>query len=646
MLSHVSGFSRRMAPGGRIHDCRAFFLRTCAIIPVLTASAMVVSATGPAMAQEPWTMVERTFFGGTDADAARGQGVTTDGTNWYFSGTHSLEIATPTYSTVRIDSDAIAANLKIPSQYSDIGLNHIGDIDYAKGLLYISLDSSQRDPVTGNKYSNPVIAVYNAADLSFTGNAYVLDPSHGIHDIASWVAVDAKAGLAYGMAYDNATEMAVYNLADFSFVKYITLSQTIDQAQGGKLLDGWMYFATDGDGKTLYRANLETGKVEIIGNLKINGEQEVEGLSMRWTDQGWSMNVLNREESVPGSGAEGVGFYKYLRPWGNALSGEIHADITAGLMDDTRFLRDATNNRLLAALSQAKGTAPTASGPAEQRASMDPDAASFWTDGIHARSNVDGSGYVADADHNSTGLIAGVDIPVSAWRLGLVGSYSQTDFSVADRFSTADSDNYQFGVFAGTQVDDIGLRFGASYGHHDISTRRDVIFPAFAETLTAEYDAATSQAYGEIDYRFLERQIEFRPFAGMRYVHVKTDGFSEKGGTIAALSSEDSTDSNLFSTIGLRVNSQIEAASSPTFVHAMVGWQHAMRDVTPETTLAMTSGASFSSPGVAIAKDALALDVGVDVALTEKSAFRASYSGQFADNSRDHAFKVGLDVRF
>ena len=34
----------------------------------------------------------------------------------------------------------------------------------------------------------------------------------------------------------------------------------------------------------------------------VDGEQEVEGLSIRWTKDGWSMNVLNREESTPGSG--------------------------------------------------------------------------------------------------------------------------------------------------------------------------------------------------------------------------------------------------------------------------------------------------------------------------------------------------------
>ncbi len=63
-----------------------------------------------------------------------------------------------------------------------------------------------------------------------------------------------------------------------------------------------MYFATNNDDQLLMRANLATGEVETIGNLDINALQEVEGLSIKWTKDGWSMNVLNREESTPGSG--------------------------------------------------------------------------------------------------------------------------------------------------------------------------------------------------------------------------------------------------------------------------------------------------------------------------------------------------------
>ena len=179
----------------------------------LLVSAALVMASAPAFAVEPWIMVEKTTFTG-DAITSKQQGVTTDGTNWYFSGTNVLERTDKNYNPSLQVSPAIPDVLKLPSQYSDIGLNHIGDIDYADGYLYISLDSSKRDPVTGGKYENPVFAVYRASDLSFTGQAFALNPPHGIHDIASWVAVDAKNGLGYGMAYENATEIAVYNLAE------------------------------------------------------------------------------------------------------------------------------------------------------------------------------------------------------------------------------------------------------------------------------------------------------------------------------------------------------------------------------------------------------------------------------------------------
>ncbi|MBN9058047.1 MAG: hypothetical protein J0H21_02450, partial [Rhizobiales bacterium] len=340
MIDTAGETARRPAP----HQRRLAAMKNAAagrlpktLMSSLLWSTALVATSLPALAVEPWIMVERNFF--LDADPARGQGVTSDGTYWYFSGTHSLEIADSNFNTVSINSDAIAASLKIPSEFSDAGLNHIGDIDYANGLLYISLDSSNRDPVTNLKYNNPVFAIYDATTLEYTGQAYVLNPPGGTVDIASWVAVDAKAGLAYGMAYDNATQIAVYNLSDFSFKEYIPLSQVVDQAQGGKILDGWMYFSSDDAEKTLSRANLKTGEVEVLGYLKLDAEQEVEGLSFKWTKDGWSLNVLDREESSPGNGEEGVAFYKYLRPYGNALSGEIHADIKGGLVEDSRYVR-------------------------------------------------------------------------------------------------------------------------------------------------------------------------------------------------------------------------------------------------------------------------------------------------------------------
>jgi len=126
------------------------------------------------------------------------------------------------------------------------------------------------------------------------------------------VAVDARRGLAYGMAYVNATQIAVYNLPDFTFNKYIPISQPINEAQGGKVHDGWMYFSCDDAEQNILRANLTTGEVQVLFHLTVPYPQEVEGLSFLETPEGLTLNILNREQPDP-NGPSNVTFYHYLR---------------------------------------------------------------------------------------------------------------------------------------------------------------------------------------------------------------------------------------------------------------------------------------------------------------------------------------------
>src|SRR6185437_9960146 len=121
-----------------------------------------------------WSQLEaftrRSFIGGLalvvftgDAVGSRSQGVTTDGTHWYFSSSNGLEITDMQYDTILTASPAIPPELASPSSLAYKGLNRIGDMDVACGNLYIALDSSTPDP--GNpdeyqyKYDTPVFAI-------------------------------------------------------------------------------------------------------------------------------------------------------------------------------------------------------------------------------------------------------------------------------------------------------------------------------------------------------------------------------------------------------------------------------------------------------------------------------------------------------
>jgi hypothetical protein len=304
----VEAFTRRNFIGGLA------LVGAAAAIPASAARAQAASAAASAPGAETWQLIGKDVFTG-DAEGSRSQGVTTDGTHWYFSSSNGLEITDMQYNTILKTSPAIPSELANPSPLAGKGLNHIGDMDYANGKLYIALDSSTPDPGSPHEYQyeydTPVFALYTAADLTFTGQSAALNPPHREHDIASWVAVDARQGLAYGMAYVNATQIAVYDLPNFTFNKYIPISQPIDQAQGGKVHDGWMYFSCNDAGKSIPRANLTTGEVQVLFNLTVPYAQEVEGLSFLETPDGLTLNILNREQPDP-NGPSNVTFYHYL----------------------------------------------------------------------------------------------------------------------------------------------------------------------------------------------------------------------------------------------------------------------------------------------------------------------------------------------
>ncbi|MBB4050296.1 hypothetical protein GGR45_003858 [Sphingomonas zeae] len=279
------------------------------------ALAIIMAGTALAAPTPPeWPAVDRLFFPGATASETRGQGMTSDGTHWIFSGTRSLETADAGFHTLKRRRHAIPPSLGRPSALSPIGLNHIGDIDYADGRLYVPLDSSHVDPATGKAYSHPVVAIYDAHTLRYTGHAYPLRPPHGTDDIASWIAVDPAKGEAYGIAYHDARELAVYDGADFTFRRYIPLSRPVDQAQGGKVRDGWIYFATDGRGKAIQRANIATGAVQTVASLDTGGDREIEGLCFQFTPNGMLLHVLSREDERPGSGNGGIALYRLATP--------------------------------------------------------------------------------------------------------------------------------------------------------------------------------------------------------------------------------------------------------------------------------------------------------------------------------------------
>ncbi|CAN7552557.1 autotransporter domain-containing protein [Aminobacter sp. LjRoot7] len=333
----------------------------------------------------------------------------------------------------------------------------------------------------------------------------------------------------------------------------------------------------------------------------------------------------------------------------DALSGEVHASLSGSFIEASGQLRDVASSRIRSAFGDVAAADMPVMAYGEDGAELvAPDSDRFvaWGQALGNWRSADGDGNATGFSHSGGGMLAGGDAMVgNSFRFGLLGGYSRTSFEANGRASSGSSDNYHLGVYGGGELGVLGLRTGASYVRHAVETTRYVVFPGFSETLKADYDAGTAQAFVEAGYRMEMGRVAFEPFAGLAYVSTSTDAFTETGGT-AALTSAGVTNAATLTTLGLRAATDFTLGDAKASVRGMVGWRHAFGDVAPSSLVSFAGGDSFTVYGTPIARDALMLEAGLDVAISPKASLGLSYTGQLASGAREHGVNASLAVKF
>lgn len=388
-------------------------------------------------------------------------------------------------------------------------------------------------------------------------------------------------------------------------------------------------------------------------------------LELARNDRDFASVALTRNQRAVAGGIESIGFDAshalydaiaqlpdddvLIRDSLNALSGEIHASAKTALIEDSRFIRHAANDRVRAAFATpGASTAPVqAYGPAQARTQVSASDSGpvVWSQAFGSWGSTDSDGNAAGLDRDTGGLLIGADRRMGDWRVGLLAGYSRSDFKARDRASSVKSDNYHLGLYGGTQWDALGLRAGLAYTWHDIDTKRSVSLPGLRDSAGAGYHAGTLQVFGELGYGINAGAVRFEPFASLAHVRLRTDGFSERGGAAALSGRSENTDVT-FSTLGLRAEYRLSASATKATLRAALGWRHAFGDTTPVARQGFSAGDAFAMAGVPIAKDSAIVEAGVDLSLTSNATFGFSYSGQLAGSSRDHGVKANLAIRF
>ena len=352
------------------------------------------------------------------------------------------------------------------------------------------------------------------------------------------------------------------------------------------------------------------------------------------------------------------------------LSGEAYASATGVLANASGATRSAVNNRLQQAFGGTASTAvsvmsfaPAAQLKAAASAiqAIAPEAISkddlsrytAWGSVYGSWASQSGDSNTARTKSTLGGFTTGIDAAVyDNWRLGVLAGYSRSTFKTGERSASGSSDNYTLGAYSGTEWATaggaIGLRAGLAYSWHNVEMSRSVAFADFSDKLSADYHAGTFQIFGEAGYKLnLDEHSLIEPYANLAYVHVRSDGFDEKGLSGAALSVRSGTMDTTLSTLGMRVSAGFDLGGFVSMARADLGWRHAYGDVTPAATAGFVgTSATFTSFGTSIARDTALIETGFDVQLNPATMLGLSYQGQFGSGLTQNSVNANLSVKF
>ncbi len=149
-------------------------------------------------------------------------------------------------------------------------------------------------------------------------------------------------------------------------------------------------------------------------------------------------------------------------------------------------------------------------------------------------------------------------------------------------------------------------------------------------------------ASSEAGYKAQMQNVMLEPFAGVSYINLQSDAYSETGGS-ASLSSPSQTMSTTFTTLGLRMAAEVGATAT---LRGMVGWRHAFGDVAPGSSLSFSGSSPFSVTGTPIAEDAAVIEAGLDFKAADGVTIGALYEGQYGDGAIANGFNARLLVEF
>ena len=245
------------------------------------------------------------------------------------------------------------------------------------------------------------------------------------------------------------------------------------------------------------------------------------------------------------------------------------------------------------------------------------------------------------------GLALGADTTLGDWAIGITAAINTKDLNNKNN-ANAKIDNYQFGIYTGTQIDQINFRFSGTLGRNEVKSRfNDQNDGQF----NAKYNGRTYQLNAEMGYALQHNNLYMEPFIGVAYDYLENDSIQQSNGYYSLNSKKTNID-RVSSTVGLDISQKWNVWDTTSLsLNASLAWQNRLKNNDKAGKLTFISNNSL------IAGDAGYLDVpnnqntgiinfGFNVDIANTHGFSVNYEGQFAKKYSENGIRLQYGYKF
>ena len=283
----------------------------------------------------------------------------------------------------------------------------------------------------------------------------------------------------------------------------------------------------------------------------------------------------------------------------------------------------------------------------------------FFASGDVVLENFDGDKDLSSSKFTSSGLVLGLDGRINEdWVVGALFDYQYTSATMDNLGSKANVASYGGGLYSGYHNGGYFANGLAAFSRNDYDTSRAVIIPTVGGIVPGIARFAGANTHGNQFDLNVDGGYDFNvcpnvtagPIAGLQYVHLGVDDFSELGAGAADLAVSNADVNSLRSRLGGRIEYRKQIAKEVAFAaETRAEWQHEfLNDSRAISADFIGSGlGGFAVQTTAPQRDAAVLGAGLNVTVRNRMTIFTDYDVQVGQSSWfEQSIRAGLKFSF